>query len=177
MTIFAGAFAIQTILGYEPIDLPLLGDVDFFWFSAFSLVIITGCVRGARRHEVGAVDRGDARAGAARPARSVLLHCAASSKIGGLDALRAANPETTSSVAAAVRRRRETQRISRDSCSTPATTPWLGVLLCSPIIGLWYWCTDQYIVQRVLTARNLQGSTSRHDLRRLSQARRPCSSS
>ena len=34
-------------------------------------------------------------------------------------------------------------------------TPWLGVVLGSPIIGLWYWCTDQYIVQRVLTARNL----------------------
>jgi SSS family solute:Na+ symporter len=30
------------------------------------------------------------------------------------------------------------------------------VLLCSPIIGLWYWCTDQYIVQRVLSARGLK---------------------
>ena len=30
--------------------------------------------------------------------------------------------------------------------------PWLGMLLCAPIIGLWYWCTDQYIVQRVLGA-------------------------
>ena len=30
------------------------------------------------------------------------------------------------------------------------------MLLTSPIIGLWYWCTDQYIVQRVLTARNLK---------------------
>ena len=38
----------------------------------------------------------------------------------------------------------------------PSKTPWLGVLLCSPIIGLWYWCTDQYIVQRVLTARGLK---------------------
>ncbi|HEX6637132.1 MAG TPA: hypothetical protein VF033_05710, partial [Steroidobacteraceae bacterium] len=38
----------------------------------------------------------------------------------------------------------------------PSATPWLGVLLCSPIIGLWYWCTDQYIVQRVLTARGLK---------------------
>ncbi|MGD2094675.1 MAG: sodium:solute symporter [Phycisphaerales bacterium] len=32
--------------------------------------------------------------------------------------------------------------------------PWLGMLFCAPIIGLWYWCTDQYIVQRVLTAPN-----------------------
>jgi SSS family solute:Na+ symporter len=33
--------------------------------------------------------------------------------------------------------------------------PWLGVLIASPIIGIWYWCTDQYIVQRTLSARDL----------------------
>ena len=33
--------------------------------------------------------------------------------------------------------------------------PWLGVMIASPIIGIWYWCTDQYIVQRTLAARNL----------------------
>src|SRR6059036_1482250 len=32
--------------------------------------------------------------------------------------------------------------------------PWPGMLLCAPIIGLWYWCTDQYIVQRALGAPN-----------------------
>jgi SSS family solute:Na+ symporter len=32
--------------------------------------------------------------------------------------------------------------------------PWPGMLLCAPIIGLWYWCTDQYIVQRILGARD-----------------------
>jgi len=32
--------------------------------------------------------------------------------------------------------------------------PWLGMLFCAPIIGLWYWTTDQYIVQRALSARN-----------------------
>lgn len=33
--------------------------------------------------------------------------------------------------------------------------PWLSMLFCAPIIGLWYWCTDQYIVQRMLGASNL----------------------
>ena len=33
--------------------------------------------------------------------------------------------------------------------------PWLGILIGSPIVGIWYWCTDQYIVQRTLSARNL----------------------
>jgi len=36
--------------------------------------------------------------------------------------------------------------------------PWLGMLFCAPIIGLWYWCTDQYIVQRVLAAPNERGA-------------------
>jgi SSS family solute:Na+ symporter len=32
--------------------------------------------------------------------------------------------------------------------------PWLSMLFCAPVIGLWYWCTDQYIVQRTLGAPN-----------------------
>lgn len=32
--------------------------------------------------------------------------------------------------------------------------PWIGMLFAAPIIGLWYWTTDQYIVQRVLGAPN-----------------------
>jgi SSS family solute:Na+ symporter len=30
--------------------------------------------------------------------------------------------------------------------------PWTGVLFGAPILGVWYWCTDQFIVQRVLSA-------------------------
>ena len=33
--------------------------------------------------------------------------------------------------------------------------PWLGVMIASPVIGIWYWCTDQYIVQRTLAAKSL----------------------
>ncbi len=32
--------------------------------------------------------------------------------------------------------------------------PWLSMLFCAPVIGMWYWCTDQYIVQRALGAPN-----------------------
>ena len=34
--------------------------------------------------------------------------------------------------------------------------PWLPLLISSTILGIWYWCTDQYIVQRALTAKNLK---------------------
>ena len=34
--------------------------------------------------------------------------------------------------------------------------PWLGILIASPVIGIWYWCTDQYIIQRTLAAKSLK---------------------
>jgi len=36
--------------------------------------------------------------------------------------------------------------------------PWLGILIGSPIVGIWYWCTDQYIVQRTLSAKDLKNA-------------------
>ncbi|MDO9593478.1 MAG: sodium:solute symporter [Lutibacter sp.] len=33
--------------------------------------------------------------------------------------------------------------------------PWPALFITSTIVGVWYWCTDQYIVQRTLTARNI----------------------
>ena len=36
-----------------------------------------------------------------------------------------------------------------------ATLPWLGVVVASVTVGVWYWCTDQFIIQRTLSARNM----------------------
>jgi SSS family solute:Na+ symporter len=152
VTIFAGAFAIQTILGYQSVQLPVLGEVDFFWFAAFSLVTITGVfvILGGMKSVLWT----EAMHVPVLLTGSIVLLIVGLSQIGGLDALRAANPETI--------------HLWRPLSTTPATqgfpgflfdpssTPWLGVLLTSPIIGLWYWCTDQYIVQRVLTAKDLR---------------------
>lgn len=33
--------------------------------------------------------------------------------------------------------------------------PWTGILFGAPILGIWYWCTDQFIVQRVLSANGI----------------------
>jgi SSS family solute:Na+ symporter len=41
----------------------------------------------------------------------------------------------------------------------PATDPdfpWPSLVISSTIVGIWYWCTDQYIVQRALAARNIE---------------------
>jgi len=152
VTIFAGAFAIQTILGYQTINLPLFGAVDFFWFSAAFLVIITGVfviaggmlsVLWTEAMHVPVLLTGSA----------VLLFVGLD-KIGGWDALLAANPENLH-LWRPLSTTPETQGFPA-FLFDPSETPWLGVLLCSPIIGLWYWCTDQYIVQRVLSARGLK---------------------
>jgi SSS family solute:Na+ symporter len=34
--------------------------------------------------------------------------------------------------------------------------PWPTLFISSTIVGIWYWCTDQYIVQRTLTAKNIK---------------------
>jgi solute:Na+ symporter, SSS family len=152
VTIFAGAFAIQTILGYQTIHLPLLGEVDFFWFSAAFLVIITGVfvVAGGML----SVLLTEAMHVPVLLTGSGVLLFVGLHEIGGWHALLAANPDSLhlwrplSTTAA-------TQGFP-GFLFDPSETPWLGVALCSPIIGLWYWCTDQYIVQRVLSARGLK---------------------
>ena len=155
VTIYAGAIAISTILGYQPgqtIALPLVGAVDYFWFSAFALVVVTGLytVTGGMK----AVLWTEGIQAPLLLIGSLVILAKGLAEVGGLDGLRAANPDTI--------------HLWRPLATTPETqgfpgflfdpseTPWLGVMLASPIIGLWYWCTDQYIVQRVLTAKNLK---------------------
>jgi solute:Na+ symporter, SSS family len=152
VTIFAGAFAIQTILGYQNVNIPLFGEVDFFWFSAFSLVIITGVfvIAGGMKSVLWT----EAMHVPVLLIGSTVLLVVGLIEIGGLGALREANPETIH-LWRPLSTTPETQGFP-GFLFDPSTTPWLGVLLASPIIGLWYWCTDQYIVQRVLTARNLK---------------------
>ena len=36
--------------------------------------------------------------------------------------------------------------------------PWTGIIFGIPILGIWYWCTDQFIVQRVLSAKNIENA-------------------
>lgn len=55
---------------------------------------------------------------------------------------------------APVEERDDAGRLTRQAWYFNDEYPWLGMLFCAPIIGLWYWCTDQYIVQRALGAAN-----------------------
>lgn len=57
---------------------------------------------------------------------------------------------------APVREVAEQGQIVREAWYFNSNYPWLSMLFCAPVIGLWYWCTDQYIVQRMLGAPNEQ---------------------
>ncbi|MEE2692542.1 MAG: sodium:solute symporter [Pseudomonadota bacterium] len=152
VTIYAGALTITTILGFDKVSLPLFGEVDFFWFAAFSLVIVTGIYT-----IVGGMKAVLWTEGIQAPLLligSAVILVVGLDKIGGIEALRAANSETIH-LWRPLSTTPETQGFP-GFLFDPSQTPWLGVILASPIIGLWYWCTDQYIVQRILTANNIK---------------------
>src|SRR2546428_6727184 len=42
--------------------------------------------------------------------------------------------------------------------------PWTGIVFGAPILGVWYWCTDQHIVQRVRSEEHTSELQSRSDI-------------
>ena len=48
--------------------------------------------------------------------------------------------------------------------------PWTGIVFGAPILGIWYWCTDQVIVQRVLSAQRRRSRQGRHNFCRLPES-------
>ncbi len=139
VTVYAGAIVFQALL--PEINLTIGNfNLDAFWIGAFSTVIITGVytVFGGMR----------AIMATAAPQAVIILFgsfvitAIGLSKLGGWSELVSMARENADAFA-----------LWRP-LSDPQF-PWLGVLIASPIIGIWYWCTDQYIVQRALSAKDL----------------------
>lgn len=135
VTVYAGAVVFQALLP-DTFGTP----ENAFWVGAFSTVIITGIYTSF----------GGMRAimNTATPQAIIILlgsfiiTAIGLSKLGGWGEL-----------VTMCRANREAFALWRP-LSDP-TFPWLAVLVASPIIGIWYWCTDQYIVQRALSAKDL----------------------
>jgi len=149
--IFAGGIVFSVLLP----DVSFLG-LDSFWIGSVLVVVLTGIytILGGLR----TVAYADALQTVVLVFGSALLTFFGLRALGGWDQLRAfcggemfnlwkpLVPANTVGTWAPVR---ETGRMAwyfNDNY------PWLGMLFCAPIIGLWYWCTDQYIVQRALGA-------------------------
>lgn len=144
-TIYAGDVVIRTLLGVESVN--LFGHtVDVFWVIALGLAFTTGLYTifgGMRVIMYTAVLQ--------TPVLifgSLAILYIGLQKLGGGSLIEGWNITKTTMGA----------NIHLIRSNADPEWPWLAVLPGSAIIGFWYWCTDQYIVQRVLAGKNQQES-------------------
>jgi solute:Na+ symporter, SSS family len=125
VTVYAGAIVFETLMGIE------------FWTGALIVIILTGIytVFGGLR----AVIYTETIQAAVLILGSVTISIMGLTQIGGWDNL----VSTAGS-----------DHFNLFKPMSDPNFPWLGMVLASPIVGIWYWCTDQYIVQRVLAGRD-----------------------
>jgi SSS family solute:Na+ symporter len=153
--IFAGGIVAGTLI--PELRMTIGGtELDSFWIGSLAVVVLTGLytVLGGMR----AVAYTEAVQTAILVVGSLVLTVFGLWKIGGWSEFRAALPSdmfnlwkplVPAGMEGSWAPIKETGRIA---WYFNGNYPWLGMLFCAPIIGLWYWCTDQYIVQRTLGA-------------------------
>lgn len=128
VTIYAGGIVVSELLGID------------FWYGALGIVIFTGIytVVGGLR----AVVYTEAFQTIVLIVGSSIITWLGLQQVGGWNELR----ETVTAV-------------SPDHFNMwrpiDSDFPWTGLLIGGTIVGIWYWCTDQYIVQRTLAANNI----------------------
>ena len=161
--IFAGGVVFATLL--PEVRLNLAGHVvDSFWIGSVAVIALTGLytMLGGMR----AVAYNDTVQVIVLIGGSALLTIYGLVQLGGWQQLRALCgsemfnlwkplvPAGQTATWAPVLERAADGRIVRQAWYFNQNFPWLGMAICAPVIGLWYWCTDQYIVQRALGAPN-----------------------
>jgi SSS family solute:Na+ symporter len=153
--IFAGGVVFGTLLPELSIELAGV-TLNSFWVGSVLVVLLTGAytVLGGMR----AVAYTEALQTLILIIGSLVLTVVGLQRLGGWDGLRAAldpdlfnlwKPFVPAGVEGTWAPVKESGRMA---WYFNTNYPWPGMLLCAPIIGLWYWCTDQYIVQRALAA-------------------------
>ena len=141
VTVYAGGLVFQQVFGIKE-----LWGIDFFWISAIGLVLITAVytiVGGMKSVLYTSVLQ--------TPILllgSLIILVLGLRELGGWDEMMRLCDVTPSYEGATG----TMIHLMRDN-SDPQY-PWLGALIGSAIIGFWYWCTDQFIVQRVLSGKN-----------------------
>lgn len=127
VTVYAGGIVISSILNIE------------FWFGALLTVVLTGIytVMGGMR----AVVYTEAMQTVVLVLGAATLTFVGLNEVGGWSGMRASL---------------EPGYLDMWRPASDPEFPWPSLVITSTIVGIWYWCTDQYIVQRVLAARNIQ---------------------
>ncbi len=161
--IFAGGIVFRTLLPEVQLNLGYV-VMDSFWIGSFLVIILTGLytILGGFR----AVAYTEAVQTVVLVLGSVLVTYFGLRALGGWSELRAVCgsdmfnlwkpliPAGVEGTWAPLMERAADGHVVRQAWYFNGNYPWLGMLFCAPIIGLWYWCTDQYIVQRALGAPN-----------------------
>ncbi|MDR2474120.1 MAG: sodium:solute symporter [Tannerella sp.] len=140
VTVYAGGLVFQQVFGIKE-----LWGIDFFWIAAIGLVLLTALytVLGGMRSVLytSVLQTPILLLG------SLIILVLGFKELGGWDEM------MRICGAVSVNDYGNTMTDLIRSNSDP-DFPWLGALIGSAIIGFWYWCTDQYIVQRVLSGKN-----------------------
>jgi len=146
VTVYAGGVVFKDVFDIDAIQIGSF-QVDFFWVSALGLVLLTGLYTtfGGMK----AVLYTSVLQTPILLIGSIVIVVIGLSKLGGWGELMhiiRATPvnEQGDSMASLIRSHHD------------PNFPWSGILLGSAIIGFWYWCTDQFIVQRVLSGRDMK---------------------
>jgi SSS family solute:Na+ symporter len=157
--IFAGGVVFATLLPEVHI-----GGINSFWIGSVTVIILTGLytMLGGMR----AVVYNDAVQVMVLIGGSACLTFYGLHRLGGwgelrhycgsemLNLWRPITPAGVQSTWSPVLETNAAGAVTRQAWYFNGNFPWPGMLICAPIIGLWYWCTDQYIVQRALGAPN-----------------------
>nr|WP_320022803.1 sodium:solute symporter [uncultured Draconibacterium sp.] len=140
VTVYAGGLVFQQVFGIET-----MWGIDFFWISAIGLVLLTAVYTifgGMKSVLYTSVLQTPILLGG-----SLVIVVLGLKAVGGWDqVLEIAGATKVNEYGDSM------INLIRDN--RDADFPWLGALIGSSIIGFWYWCTDQFIVQRVLSGKN-----------------------
>ena len=130
VTIYAGGIVVSELLGIP------------FWYGAIGIVIFTGAytIIGGMK----AVIYTETLQTIVLILGSVIITYLGLQEVGGWTELR----ETVIAVSP--------DHFNMWRPMTDPDFPWTGLLIGGTIVGIWYWCTDQYIVQRTLAANNIK---------------------
>jgi SSS family solute:Na+ symporter len=144
VTVYAGGLVFQQVFGIKE-----LWGIDFFWIAAIGLVLITALytVTGGMKSVLytSVLQTPILLLG------SLIILVLGLKELGGWDEMiRIAGATTVNGYGDSM-----TNLIRNNG---DPNFPWLGALTGSAIIGFWYWCTDQFIVQRVLSGKNQKES-------------------
>jgi SSS family solute:Na+ symporter len=126
VAIFAGAIVLKIVLGWS------------MWRSSLALIVATGVYTVAGG--LAAVIYTEVIQTVILVAGALVLASIGLSEVGGWAGLRASVPPDFFHM-----------------MKPPGDRdfPWTGIFFGAPILGIWYWCTDQVIVQRVLSAKDI----------------------